>query len=112
MMGLSSVIVGTPTEYPEEVARLLQLPKEVYPLVLVCMGYPDETPEKKYRWDTSAVLHYNTYKDVAENHIKKYAEKIEKFTGMTIEEFITKVSKAYPQEELTLAAERMNAFFR
>ncbi|KYK35982.1 MAG: nitroreductase family protein [Theionarchaea archaeon] len=112
MLGLGSVIVGTPTEYPEEVAELLELPENVYPLVLLCMGYPAENPRNKYRWDPSAVLHYNRYKDITEGEIQTYAQKIEEFTGISGEAFIKKVEEQYPEEELKKAVQRMNKFFQ
>ncbi len=65
-------MIGTSTEHTKEVEELLELPDLVYPLLLICIGYPDQDPEKTYRWDTKTVLHYDSYQDVTEEEIERY----------------------------------------
>jgi nitroreductase len=47
MLGLGSVYIGTIMEFPEEVRDMFTLPDGVYPVVLVCMGYPGEGAVRK-----------------------------------------------------------------
>jgi len=47
MLGLGSVYIGTIAEFGGQVREMLGLPEGVYPVVLVCMGYPVEGTERK-----------------------------------------------------------------
>ncbi len=111
MLELGSVFVGTPTEYPEEIDDLLSLPECVYPLVLLCIGYPDEKPEKTYRWSCSSVVYYDEYEELKEEEIEDYAKTIEDFTGLDIEEYMEMIQDHYDPEELRESFERMNRYF-
>ncbi|MBS3816213.1 MAG: nitroreductase family protein [Candidatus Thermoplasmatota archaeon] len=111
MLGLGSVFVGTPSEHPREVEDLLSLPKGVYPLVLLCIGYPEEEPDKTYKWNSSTVVHYDEYEELKEKYIEDYAETIEEFTGLDIEEYMEKIQEHYDPEELKESFERMNRYF-
>lgn len=111
MMGLGSVMIGTPTEHPKKVEELLELPDLVYPLLLICIGYPDHKPEKTYRWDTDTVLHCDTYQDVTEEEIERYGRKIEDHRGMDVEEFIRRLEEHYDPEELKKSFKRMDEYY-
>ncbi|MEF8873873.1 MAG: nitroreductase family protein [Candidatus Thermoplasmatota archaeon] len=109
MLGLGSVFVGNIDPWKGE--EVLDLPDDVYPLVLLCVGYPDENPDKKYRWDRSTVTHHDSYEDVSEDEIKAYAEKIEENVGVDIEDYLKKMQEHYDPEELREAFERTNRYF-
>ncbi len=47
LLGLGSVYIGTVMEFPGEVRAMFDLPEGVYPVVLVCMGYPEEGVERR-----------------------------------------------------------------
>jgi nitroreductase len=47
MTGLGSVYIGTVMEFGAETRAMFGLPDGVYPVVLVCMGYPAEDAERK-----------------------------------------------------------------
>lgn len=47
MLGLGSVYIGTIMEFPDEVREMFALPEGVYPVVLVCMGYPPDGAERR-----------------------------------------------------------------
>jgi nitroreductase len=61
IMGLGSVFVGSILKSPRRVAQILQLPANVLPILLLCIGYPFESPPKRPRWPLKAVMHENTY---------------------------------------------------
>ena len=111
-MGLGSVAVGTPTGYPEDVSNLLELPEGVYPLFLLCIGYADESPSPRYRWDSSEVVHDDVYSDVKDSGIQKYAHTITEKLQIDIKSFINKMKNHYSDEILSSTCERMNHFFR
>lgn len=45
------------------VSEILGLPKNVKPIGIICIGYPDEKPEKLERIDINALVHYEKYGD-------------------------------------------------
>lgn len=71
-LGLGSVFVGTIWKCMKRVATILNLPGEVLPLALLCLGYPDEAPPLKPRWPLEAVLHENAYKLSSKEVMEKY----------------------------------------
>jgi nitroreductase len=72
--GLGSVFVGDPRSATVRIARILKMPDDVLPVVLLCIGYPAEDPPKRPRWPVEAVLHENEYEPVSEQLIKDYYE--------------------------------------
>ncbi len=60
-LGLGSVFIGSVWSSLKRVAEILKMPKNVLPIVLICLGYPDETPPTRPRWPLEAVLHENRY---------------------------------------------------
>jgi nitroreductase len=44
-----------------KVSDILCLPKNVKPIGIICIGYPDEKPEKLERIDINALVHYEKY---------------------------------------------------
>jgi len=61
MMGLGSVFVGSIWKSLQRIAQILQLPADVLPILLLCIGYPSESPPKRPRWPLRAVMHENSY---------------------------------------------------
>jgi len=77
-LGLGSVFIGSVWEALKKIADLLGLPKNVLPLVLVCLGYPSESPPLRPRWPLKAVLHENKYEMPPETLMRDYYEKANK----------------------------------
>jgi nitroreductase len=75
MFGLGSVFIGSVWAEMKRVADVFGLPKNVCPIVLVCIGYPDESPPTRPRWPREAVLHENKYKMPSKTLMKDYYEK-------------------------------------
>lgn len=73
-LGLGSVFNGGVRSAPVELAEILRLPENVFPVVLLCIGYPDETPPPRPRWPLEAVLHENEYEMPSETLMKEYYE--------------------------------------
>lgn len=76
--GLGSVFIGSIWEALKKIADLFNLPKEVMPVVLMCLGYPDEAPPLRPRWPLKAVLHENKYEMPSEALMRDYYEKANK----------------------------------
>jgi len=45
----------------DKVAQILELPKHVKPVGIICLGYPAETPEKLSRIDISKLEHFEKW---------------------------------------------------
>lgn len=62
-IGLGCVYIGAIRNNPDEVTRLLKLPSQVIPLFGLCIGHPEQDPQKKPRLPSSVILHKNSYND-------------------------------------------------
>lgn len=71
-LGLGIVYVGGIRNNIREVTRLLGLPKLVYPVFGMCIGYPDQDPGLRPRLPLEAVLHREKYNVDAAPAIRKY----------------------------------------
>ena len=72
-LGLGSCFVGNVWTAPISIAEILNLPKNVLPIVLLCVGYPNETPSPRPRWPLEAVLHENEYEMASEQLMRDYS---------------------------------------
>ncbi|SEO88218.1 nitroreductase [Amphibacillus marinus] len=60
-LGLGGVMIGGIRNQPEQVSELLQLPKYVFPLVGLTVGYPDQQIAQKPRLPQAAAVHQEVY---------------------------------------------------
>jgi len=61
--GLGGVMIGGIRNNPAEVSALLELPDKVYPLMGICLGWPDTQPMIKPRLQHEIVIQYERYDD-------------------------------------------------
>lgn len=74
--GLGICYLGTTTYNPNQIIDALQLPKLVFPITTITLGWPDELPEQVDRLPLEAILHQETYHDYSEEDIDRlYAYK-------------------------------------
>ncbi len=57
--GIGACFVGAFED--NKVSEILELPKDVKPIGITCIGYPAEKPEKLKRIDVKALVHYEKY---------------------------------------------------
>ncbi|MCB1670649.1 MAG: oxygen-insensitive NADPH nitroreductase [Gammaproteobacteria bacterium] len=62
-VGLGICYIGGIRNNPREVSDLLKLPKGVYPVFGLCLGYPDQNPELKPRLPLSVILKDEFYNE-------------------------------------------------
>jgi len=77
-LGLGSVFIGSVWDSMKKVAEILQVPSNVLPILILCLGYPDETPPKRPRWPMKAVLHENCYTMPSRKQMEEYFQKANK----------------------------------
>lgn len=61
--GLGICYLGTTTYNPEMIVEALQLPKLVFPITTVTVGWPAEEPPQTDRLPLKAIVHEETYHD-------------------------------------------------
>lgn len=75
--GIEGVYIGGIRNNIAEVSDLLELPKLVYPVFGMCLGYPAQDPETKPRLPISVILKTNSYLDDKDvESISKYDEQV------------------------------------
>lgn len=63
-LGLGGVFVGGVRNETEKMAKLFGLPELVFPMYVVCMGYPAEVPPQRPRMDASIIYAVDTYPEI------------------------------------------------
>ncbi|HLT64671.1 MAG TPA: oxygen-insensitive NADPH nitroreductase [Pseudohongiella sp.] len=61
--GLGICYIGGLRNNPRQVSDLLKLPRGVYPVFGLCLGYPDQNPEQKPRLPLSVIVKDEVYDD-------------------------------------------------
>ncbi len=79
-LGLGGVYIGGIRNNPALVSESLKLPKHTFPVFAMCLGYPDETNEKKPRLPIEVILKQEFYDDSNEKALlKAYDEKMKAY---------------------------------
>jgi len=80
--GIGICYIGAIRNDPQKITELLNIPKHVYPVFGLCLGYPDQAPEVKPRLPLEVVLKNEVYEDLEDNAlIEDYDSKIEEYYG-------------------------------
>jgi nitroreductase len=80
--GLGGCMIGGIRNNPDQVSRLLKLPERVFPLMGMCLGYPDQEGMVKPRLPNEVIVHKDEYNDRnLEGYIADY-DKLVKSTGL------------------------------
>ena len=61
--GLGTCYLGTTVYQPQGIIDILNLPKLVFPVATITVGWPDEETQQADRLPLSAFIHENTYQD-------------------------------------------------
>lgn len=100
-LGLGGVVIGGMRNDMEEVHNIFELPDLVAPLFLICLGYPDDSPDLKPRLSKD-VIHKVDYYDETKDHklIDEYDETMKKYysersNGKSADTWTEKSGKAF-----------------
>jgi nitroreductase len=63
-MGLGSVYIGTVLEFFADLKEMCRLPQRVFPVVLLCIGYPKSRPEPRGKLSVDVVVHSEHYHEL------------------------------------------------
>ena len=61
-LGIKGLMIGAVRNRPLEVGKLLGMPRRVYPVFGMCLGWPAEAPKQKPRMDYETVVHFERYR--------------------------------------------------
>ena len=70
--GLGTCFLGTTVYMPQEIIKVLQLPRLVMPVATLTVGWPDENPSQSDRLPLEGVVHKEAYHDYTPCDIDKY----------------------------------------
>lgn len=102
-LGLGSVYVGTVLECLRELREMLHLPHGVFPVVLLCLGYPRKTSSSRRKLGVPAVVHDERYREMSDRELtkaydEKYAERKMKITEKRLEKIKKVCMETYGEE--------------
>ncbi|MFH1892073.1 MAG: nitroreductase family protein [Candidatus Zixiibacteriota bacterium] len=69
-LGLGSVYIGSVLECLPQLREMFQLPKYVFPVVLLSIGYPKFRPKPKPKLGTETVVHNETYRKMSDDDVR------------------------------------------
>lgn len=73
-LGLGSVYIGTILEYFREMIEMFRLPDGVFPVVLLCLGYPKGKRHPRKKLGTDVIVHEERYHDYSDKNLEKAFE--------------------------------------
>ncbi len=68
--GLGLCYLGSTLASAEEIGKIIEIPKNVFPVVGFSLGYPAEQPELRDRLPFSGLVHWETYQDYSDQEIR------------------------------------------
>jgi nitroreductase len=82
-LGLGSVYIGTSLEFIPQLRKMLRLPKGVFPVVLLCLGYPKKLALPRKKLGINALVHNEKYKELSDKQLLSAFNK--KYNGIKVE---------------------------
>lgn len=76
--GLGICYLGTTTYNAKEIINVLELPKLVFPITTIAIGWPDEYPAQADRLPLDAIIHKEKYRDYSMAEIDNFYSEKEK----------------------------------
>jgi nitroreductase len=68
-LGLGSVYIGTVLECFRKIRDMFDLPRGVFPVVLLCLGYPEKRPEPRNKLPVEIVVHDGRYREIPDGEL-------------------------------------------
>jgi nitroreductase len=111
-MGLGSVYIGTVIDAPTDIRRLFKLPNGVFPVVLLCLGYPKVRAKRANKLGPNVVVHSEYYHEIDDRQLlaaynKKYGDSKLSLTDERLEKILNVCRTVHGQEFEAKCAEKM-----
>lgn len=112
-MGLGSVYIGTVIDKPAELQTMFKLPKGVFPVVLLCLGYPVTRPKVAEKLGPNAIVHAEYYREMEDEQLlaaydKKYKSTRLPITQNRLETLLKVCRKVHGEEFAEKCAKKVN----
>ena len=113
-MGLGSVYIGTVIDHPGDIERMFKLPKGVFPVVLLCLGYVKVRAKPANKLDPEVVVHSEYYSELEDQQLlsaydKKYKDMKLPLTNERLKKILKVCRIVHGREFEEKCAERMKA---
>lgn len=95
-LGLGSCFLGAAPYRAEKIAQEYELPKRVFPLVQLAMGYPAEDPPTRPRYPPEFTLFEDKYPRLDENAVSKAMKQMDE--GYLAQDYYRKANAKIPLE--------------
>ncbi len=82
-MGLGSVYIGTVLECFRKLRTMFRLPRYVFPVVLVCLGYPRGALHPRKKLNPEVIVHNNRYRGLDARNLRSAFN--EKYSNLKVE---------------------------
>jgi nitroreductase len=104
-MGLGSVYIGTVLGWCRELKKIFTLPHGVFPIVLLCIGYPKKRPIPRKKLGIDVVVHNERYHELSDRKlIKAFHDKLKR--PISESERFQKYVEKYTEKNLPSSAYR------
>ncbi len=102
-MGLGSVYIGTVIDQLEAFRDICGLPKGVFPVVLLTMGYPKARPKPKRKLGVPVIVHDEKYRELSDEELRaafsaKYRSNRMEITDERLERIATVCRRVHGEE--------------
>jgi len=113
-MGLGSVYIGTVIGMPAALQALFKLPKGLFPVILLCIGYPTTRPMPRKKLSADVVVHSEYYREIEDEELldayeKKYSDYKLEITEKRLETILKVCQQVHGEEFAKKCAERIKA---
>ncbi|MCX8188801.1 MAG: nitroreductase family protein [Nitrososphaeria archaeon] len=86
-VGLGSVYIGTIIESADKVKDILALPEKVFPVILLCLGYPRSRPLPQKKLGYNIIVSSEVYHEPSDEELlKAFSEKYDRINVKVTEE--------------------------
>jgi len=66
---LGSVYIGTSLEFIPQLRKMFKLPRGVFPVVLLCLGYPKKPPLPRKKLGVDVIVHNEKYQELSDTKL-------------------------------------------
>ncbi|MDP2806568.1 MAG: nitroreductase family protein [bacterium] len=81
-LGLGCCYIGTVLEFFPALKKMFKLPQGVFPVVLLCLGYPKAKPALRKKLPVNVMVHSERYRDLSDRELGKAFD--DKYPGMKV----------------------------
>jgi nitroreductase len=106
-LSLGSVYIGSVLECFPQIRKMLKLPDKVFPVVLICLGYPRSRPSPQRKLGVDIIVHPEEYVELSDKELlETFGHKYENIRVKATDERLKTVEKVCKTVRNDIFAER------